>query len=64
MAEQDLLPSNRVPRNEAQQWLSSEDCAHPVLLHCELNKNHFEFKVCESSFQGCLAFTFLMPLTY
>ena len=35
MFQQDLLPSNRVVRNEAQQWLSSEDCAHPALLHCE-----------------------------
>jgi len=28
MVQQDLLPSNKVARNEAKQWLSSEDCAH------------------------------------
>ena len=64
MFQQDLLPSNRVVRNEAQQWLSSEDCAHPALLHCEYNKNHVEVKVYQSSFQGGLAFTFLLALKY
>jgi len=48
MVQQDLLPSNRVARYEAQQWLSSEDCAHAALLHCEENKNHFEVKVCQN----------------
>ena len=33
MVQQDLLPSNKVARNEAKQWLSSEDCAHASLLH-------------------------------
>ena len=30
MFQQDLLPSNRVARNEPQQYLSSEDCAYTV----------------------------------
>ena len=33
MAEQDLLPSNRVWSNEAQQWLPAKGCAHPAVLH-------------------------------
>lgn len=32
MAEQDLLPSNRVQSNEAQQWLTAKGRAHPALL--------------------------------
>ena len=64
MVQQDLLPSNKVARNEAKQWLSSEDCAHASLLHCEENKNHFEVKVCPSSSQGGLALTFLLALKY
>ena len=30
-AEQDLLPSNRVWSNKAQQWLPAKDCAHPAV---------------------------------
>ena len=33
MAEQDLLPSNRVWSSEAQQWLPAKECAHPAMLH-------------------------------
>ena len=33
MAEQDLLPSNRVWSSEAQQWLPAQECAHPAMLH-------------------------------
>ena len=32
MAEQDLVPSNRVKSNEAQQGLSAKGRAHPALL--------------------------------
>ena len=32
MAEQNLLPSNRVQSNEAQQWLPAKGYAHPILL--------------------------------
>ena len=30
MAEQDLLPSNRVQSNEALQWLPAKGCAHHI----------------------------------
>ena len=32
MAEQDLLPGNRVGSHQAQQWLPAKGCAHPALL--------------------------------
>ena len=35
MAEQDLLPRNRMWTNEAQQWLPAKACAHPALLQKE-----------------------------
>lgn len=33
MAEQDLLPGNRVQSNEAQQWLPTKGYAYPALVH-------------------------------
>ena len=33
MAEQLLLPSNRMQSNKAQQWLPVKGCAHAALLH-------------------------------
>ena len=35
MAEQDLLPRNRMWTNEAQQWLHAKACAYPALLQKE-----------------------------
>ena len=64
MAELLLLPSNRMQSNKAQQWLPVKGCAHPALLHCKENKNPCEFKVCQSSFQGGLDFTFWLALNY
>ena len=32
MAEQDLLPSNRVQNNKAEHWLPDKGCAHTALL--------------------------------
>ena len=61
MAELLLLPSNRMQSNKAQQWLPAKGCA---LLHCKENKNPCEFKVCQSSFQGGLDFTFWLALNY
>ena len=63
-AELPLLPTNRVDRNEAHQWLTAQSCAHSALLHCEQNKNHCKDKVCQRSSQGGLALTFLLALTY
>jgi len=33
IAEQDLLLSNRMWSNKAQQWLPAKGCAHAALLH-------------------------------
>ena len=65
MAELLLLPSNRMQSNKAQQWLPAKGCA---LLHKDtlgpVCWNLCEFKVCQSSFQGGLDFTFWLALNY
>ena len=31
MADEALLPSNKVPGKEAQQWLPAKGCVHPAI---------------------------------
>ena len=59
MAEQDLLPSNRVQSNEAQQWLPAKGCAPLALLqsHDGFMKESDE----GVDFIRCGLFTFVFP---